>query len=852
MAHVVGCARIRGFNASSRHKTFKNFMRERVYATAGVSCHGTEPRFKTSKCLGRGCGVQGAAADVRQHCLSCPFLEPRQRAKAAFSLHRSGPDDTIETIEGVFVVDYTIVSTTSVSNAPNAADPYAAVTKAKNAKYEGAVLRSGARFVVLACSAVGHLGHQMSQFIKVVSKNSGMPEERYRHAASQAVVMCTGRVLCNAFQKAGVYATVPPILEGEIAEYDKRVAAQLREVDAPPAGAAPPAPAGGAAPPAPAAGPAPPAPAVVPAPPAPAAVPAPAAPAAGASGDAALVGEHPEGDAGRLPASPAAPAAPAVRNGGFLEVLDNVRRVAEQREEAARAAGTAPDARRSRSRSRSPRAAALANPAPSTGASCPAVAPGAAGPAASPGAAGPAPAGTVAPAPPGGVHRAASADGVAPAAPPGGARPAPSEGSAAPAAAVGRVSAPDTPTAAPVSGAAAANTTDNSNTDALAAPAAQTNSSDPPFFSIKKHLSWITAPLDQFRHACKAKLVSMFNVVRVIAIAFLFTLGIVAISAANYALVIVAPSALTAATVCLDAFVRAAPFLYLLRVLASTGCRAGRWTPDRHKTFARSSVYFVLLSIASQTIMLISAITFETEIISEEPAAISTELVLVENAFARPWVTNECALRTSASLPQLAPQLPLQLVPQPPLATPIPETPATALTVWLGVIAPVVLFNFAYLAPALLIPAPGPPSANRHSALRGTVSSAVSFVLSMPSLFVHFLLLSTSTPTVGAVAQNAIAEQLNAAHEAGAVANSFGAFSSNVRSDTRFCHPVATGADVAGPPPMPVNFAESKKDTKNKTKNNKTKNNGVQDSARAQVGHGVRRDQGGSSVSLFA
>ena len=45
---------------------------------------------------------------------------------------------------------------------------------------------------------------------------------------------------------------------------------------------------------------------------------------------------------------------------------------------------------------------------------------------------------------------------------------------------------------------------------------------------------------------------------------------------------------------------------------------------------------------------------------------------------------------------------------------------------------------------------------------------------------------------------------------------------------------------------------ENSASSKNKTKNNKTKNNGVQDSARAKVGHGVRRDQGGSSVSLFA
>ena len=212
MAHVLGCANIRGQNASHRHKLLKDFMRDHVYAAAGVSCFGYEPRYKTGKCPGIGCGIKGPIDLVEAHCAECPLIPLHLRGKV--KPFRSGPDDTILLRIGKVVVDYTIVSTTSISNALKAArkgaSAYSNVVNAKMGKYAEPVALDNGQLVVLAASAVGHLAPEFRALLQEIAKTRrGLSFEQYSLAASQCVVQCGGMVLLNAMHRAGVRALVP-------------------------------------------------------------------------------------------------------------------------------------------------------------------------------------------------------------------------------------------------------------------------------------------------------------------------------------------------------------------------------------------------------------------------------------------------------------------------------------------------------------------------------------------------------------------------------------------------------------------------------------------------------------------
>jgi hypothetical protein len=85
--HVIGCARVVGANASSRHAMVKDAVKK-VAKEAGVSCAAAEPRFLGDVTC-RGCGDEVRLAQWDTHAQSCPMLSPTQRTAKP---HASGPD----------------------------------------------------------------------------------------------------------------------------------------------------------------------------------------------------------------------------------------------------------------------------------------------------------------------------------------------------------------------------------------------------------------------------------------------------------------------------------------------------------------------------------------------------------------------------------------------------------------------------------------------------------------------------------------------------------------------------------------------------------------------------------------
>ena len=224
VAHVLGCAKVRGLNPSWRHKVLKDKMRSAVYALCGISCEGVEPRLKQYKCPAAGCGfIDHNKAATERHLLNCANLPPHKKGKVA--VIATGPDDTIYILHRILgylkvLIDYTIVATTSVSNAPNS-DPankttFAAVTNTKRRKYEAAAIARGELLVIFAGSAYGNLANEATDFIKQIAYGDGPSWQELARTVSQCIVHASGTVLLNAFHAAGVYATLPPVLLEEL------------------------------------------------------------------------------------------------------------------------------------------------------------------------------------------------------------------------------------------------------------------------------------------------------------------------------------------------------------------------------------------------------------------------------------------------------------------------------------------------------------------------------------------------------------------------------------------------------------------------------------------------------------
>ena len=216
MSHVLGCARIRGQNASCRHKVLKEVMDHRVFAEAGVGVLGREPRYKTSSCPGTGCSFHGAAATVLKHCKTCTHIPVGKRA--AVRPHQSGPDDTIF-LKTVTTLDYTIVSTTCLSNRRHTdagnMTTFRLVTQKKHKKYAHVVNANGERFVVFAASALGNLAPDAVNLLKEIAKSSRVSYSYFALATSQAITQASGTVLLNAMREAGMFSAVPTELAAD-------------------------------------------------------------------------------------------------------------------------------------------------------------------------------------------------------------------------------------------------------------------------------------------------------------------------------------------------------------------------------------------------------------------------------------------------------------------------------------------------------------------------------------------------------------------------------------------------------------------------------------------------------------
>ena len=217
MSHVLGCARIRGQNASCRHKVLKEVMDHRVFAEAGVGVLGREPRYKTSSCPGNGCNFHGAAATVLKHCKTCTHIPVGKRA--AVRPHQSGPDDTIY-LKTITTLDYTIVSTTCLSNRRHTDDcnmtTFRLVTQKKHKKYAHVVNANGERFVVFAASALGNLAPDAVNLLKEIAKSSRVSYSYFALATSQAITQASGTVLLNAMREAGMFSVVPTELIADV------------------------------------------------------------------------------------------------------------------------------------------------------------------------------------------------------------------------------------------------------------------------------------------------------------------------------------------------------------------------------------------------------------------------------------------------------------------------------------------------------------------------------------------------------------------------------------------------------------------------------------------------------------
>jgi hypothetical protein len=203
-SHVSGCARIHGFNSSSRHALVKNVMND-LFASAGVPHDSSEPReFGEIHC-------PGCSEKFEEEAACCAHIErcPRVQclSKVVQRPRRSGPDGRVHLAEGTVVFDLTIVSPTAPSFVGKG---LAAALKArvadKTRKYAEAVAAAGEEFVVAGATSFGALSKDTKEFLKRVAKHSEgrVTTRELEVQLGCSVFLMTGHVIFAAERRAGV------------------------------------------------------------------------------------------------------------------------------------------------------------------------------------------------------------------------------------------------------------------------------------------------------------------------------------------------------------------------------------------------------------------------------------------------------------------------------------------------------------------------------------------------------------------------------------------------------------------------------------------------------------------------
>ena len=202
--HTAGCARIHGFNASSRHANVKVVLAS-VLLDGGIPYERTEPReWKSIVCPG--CREKLPATDPKAanlHIQQCATTTTEQKAAGADRARKTGPDGAATMGGKRHVYDVTVSSTTAPSFKPK--EGIARRIAEKEKLYGEQIAAQGDVFVVFAASAFGSLDTTAVKFMKQICSTHDRLE-RYEAFArvATAITLSTGKVIREAERLAGV------------------------------------------------------------------------------------------------------------------------------------------------------------------------------------------------------------------------------------------------------------------------------------------------------------------------------------------------------------------------------------------------------------------------------------------------------------------------------------------------------------------------------------------------------------------------------------------------------------------------------------------------------------------------
>jgi hypothetical protein len=219
MHHCIGCPRIDGNNASSRHAAVKHALKD-VLRYARQSFDDNEPRIGSITCPG--CRDSVHEDEWPTHAATCQLLTP---ALLIRGVRRSGPDvayciaapmrngpaalATHGHAEKVFA-DVTVVSTAAPTYVRT---PIRQIFEAKKAektrKYGAATAAKDARLAVLAATASGHLGPDFVAEVRRITSGRGAKIAPCLAAISAAIMAGSSAALINAEKAVGLSPQLP-------------------------------------------------------------------------------------------------------------------------------------------------------------------------------------------------------------------------------------------------------------------------------------------------------------------------------------------------------------------------------------------------------------------------------------------------------------------------------------------------------------------------------------------------------------------------------------------------------------------------------------------------------------------
>jgi hypothetical protein len=218
--HAVGCTRVHGFNASSRHAMVKAAMNDALAKKACLSVEDHEPR-EYGKFQCPGChSLHDTDTLAQHHIASCADCATKRSAVP--KPRRTGPDGRVfmplvdkktghaDTVAVVY--DLTIVTPDAPSYVGKGSDAaIKARYKDKNEKYQADVVANGEAFLVFGTTCYGGVCADAESFLVKAAKASNghtTPHELVSIIGTNVMLM-SGHVLFSAERKAGIVHTEP-------------------------------------------------------------------------------------------------------------------------------------------------------------------------------------------------------------------------------------------------------------------------------------------------------------------------------------------------------------------------------------------------------------------------------------------------------------------------------------------------------------------------------------------------------------------------------------------------------------------------------------------------------------------